>query len=130
MMANKEIIIPYELMDLNTYINNNRANRMQGAKSKRSYTKICALSVKTAINQGFEIKEDEMPIDLHFKWYVPNRKKDKDNIAFSKKFILDGMLKAGLLENDGWKQIGNFRDSFYIDKENPRVVVEIEGVSE
>lgn len=103
---------------------------MKGAKSKRAYTKLCALSVKAAINQGLEIKEDEMPIDLHFKWYVPNRKKDKDNIAFGKKFILDGMLKAGLLENDGWKQIGNFRDSFYIDKEKPRVVVEIEGASE
>ena len=82
------------------------------------------------MNQGLEIKEDEMPIDLHFKWYVPNRKKDKDNIAFGKKFILDGMLQAGLIENDGWKQIGNFKDSFVVDKENPRVVVEIEVVSE
>lgn len=125
----KEIVIPYELMDLNTYINNNRANRMQGAKSKRAYTRLCAVSVKAAINQGLEIKEDEMPIDLHFKWYVPSKHKDKDNIAFGKKFILDGMLKAGLLENDGWKQIGNFKDSFYVDKENPRVVVQIKGAS-
>lgn len=130
MMANKEIIIPYELMDLNTYINNNRANRMKGAKSKRAFTRLCALSVKAAMNQGLEIKEDEMPIDLHFKWYVPNRKKDKDNIAFGKKFILDGMLQAKLIENDGWKQIGNFTDTFVVDKENPRVVVKIEGVNE
>ena len=126
----KEIVIPYELMDLNTYIKNNRANRMKGAKSKRAYTRLCAVSVKAAMNKCLEIKEDEMPIDLHFKWYVPSKRKDKDNIAFGKKFILDGMLKAGLLENDGWKQIGNFTDTFVVDKENPRVVVEIEGVKE
>ena len=126
----KEIVIPYELMDLNTYIKNNRANRMKGAKSKRAYTRLCAVSVKAAMNKGLEIKEDEMPIDLHFKWYVPSKRKDKDNIAFGKKFILDGMLKAGLLENDGWKQIGNFKDSFYVDKEKPRVVVEIKGANE
>lgn len=103
---------------------------MKGAKSKRAYTRLCALSVKAAINQGLEIKEDEMPIDLHFKWYVPSKRKDKDNIAFAKKFILDGMLQAGLIENDGWKQIGNFTDTFVVDKEKPRVVVEIKGANE
>ena len=126
----KEIVIPHELIDLNNYVNAERANRFQGAKLKKRYTRLCALAVKSAIKQGLAVTETDMPVDLHFTWYVPSKRKDKDNIAFGKKFILDGMLQAGLIENDGWKQIGNFTDTFVVDKENPRVVVEIEGVSE
>ena len=39
------------------------------------------------------------------------------------------MQKAGTLANDGWSQIAKFEDEFTVDKENPRVVVEIEEVA-
>lgn len=64
-----------------------------------------------------------MPVDLRFDWYAGDKKTDKDNIAFQRKFIFDGFIKSGLLKNDGWKQIGNWEDYFYIDKENPRVEI-------
>lgn len=60
-----------------------------------------------------------------FRWYCKNQKKDPDNISFAKKFILDGMVKAGVLENDGWKQVAGFQDEFYLDKQHPRVEVEL-----
>ena len=34
--------------------------------------------------------------------------------------------EAKILENDGWKQIAGFEDRFYVDRKNPRIVVEIE----
>jgi len=92
MMANKEIIIPHELIDLNNYVNAERANRFQGAKLKKKYTKLCALAVKSAINQGLAVTEIDMTVDLHFTWDVPSKRKDKDNIDFAKKCNLDGML--------------------------------------
>lgn len=65
------------------------------------------------------------PIYIHFHWFAKNRKKDPDNISSAKKFILDGLQEAGIIENDGWNQIAGFSDDFTVDKKNPRVVVEI-----
>lgn len=63
----------------------------------------------------------------HFKftWYRENRRTDPDNIAFSKKFIMDGLQEAGIIDNDGWKQVASFQDVFKVDKDNPRVEIEI-----
>lgn len=44
----------------------------------------------------------------HFNYLFvePNRKRDPDNIsAGAVKMLLDGLRKAGALENDGWKQV-------------------------
>jgi Holliday junction resolvase RusA-like endonuclease len=68
----------------------------------------------------------EIPTRLKFNWYMPNKKQDPDNISFQKKFVLDGMIKAKFLENDGWKQILGFSDYFDVDKDNPRVEIEVE----
>ena len=63
---------------------------------------------------------------IHYTWVEPNRRRDKDNIAFAKKFVQDSLVRMGVLENDGWKQIEYFTDSFAVDPENPRVEVIIE----
>lgn len=67
-------------------------------------------------------------VKLIFTWYCKDQKKDPDNISFAKKYILDGMVDAGVLKNDGWKQIQGFEDRFEVDKDNPRVEVEIREV--
>lgn len=63
---------------------------------------------------------------LNFRWYEPNKKRDLDNICFAKKFILDALVKAGTIKTDGWKGVAGFTDDFFVDKENPRVEVDIE----
>ena len=45
-----------------------------------------------------------------------NRRTDPDNIAFQKKFILDGFVAAGLLSNDGWGEIAGWTEKFHIVK--------------
>lgn len=121
-MRNK-IVIPQELMDLNKYTNRQRANRFGGNKSKRDQTNLCATYIRISIKNGLRI--DSVPVKLVFHWYAKNRRKDPDNIAFAKKFILDGMTEAGLIPNDGWREIAGFEDKFYIDKNNPRVEIEV-----
>ena len=49
-----------------------------------------------------------------------------DNIASAKKFVIDGLVEADILADDGWRQVSGFSDTFEIDKVNPRVEVEIE----
>lgn len=65
-----------------------------------------------------------------FRWIEKNRQRDKDNIAFAKKFILDSMQEWGIIPNDGWDQILGFTDEFYVDKRNPRIEVLLFGEDE
>ncbi|NFP92392.1 RusA family crossover junction endodeoxyribonuclease [Clostridium sporogenes] len=67
-------------------------------------------------------------IDLDITWYCKNKKKDKDNIAAGIKFILDGLVKAGIIKNDGWKEINNFTHKFEVDKNNPRIEIILKEV--
>lgn len=106
---------------LNEHDNANRRNRFAGAGLKKKATAICAVHIKKAMNKGLVFSKE--PVDLQFNWHLKDRRKDKDNVAFIKKYIFDGMIDAGLLENDGWKQIGNWQENFYIDKKNERVEI-------
>ena len=80
---------------------------------------------------GWQIKKQlrgvkySKPVYIAYTWIEPNRCRDKDNIAFAKKFIQDALVRNGVLKNDGWKEIDGFGDSFEVDKKNPRIEVEI-----
>lgn len=67
----------------------------------------------------------EIPIKLMIRYYPPNKRIDKDNIAAAKKFILDGLVKAGKISNDGWKEIDCWEETFEVDRANARVEVDI-----
>lgn len=69
-------------------------------------------------------------IRLHITWHRKNRRHDPDNIIAGTKFILDSLVTARVIENDGWKEIAGISHSWKVDKHNPRVVVEIEEVEE
>lgn len=72
----------------------------------------------------------EKPVRIVFTWHEPNRKRDKDNIAFAKKFIFDALVEIGVIPNDGWKNVDSFSDDFSVDNENPRgevEIIEVEG---
>lgn len=107
-----------EFSTMNEQIQANRTHWSKGSQSKKLETEYVAMELLG--------KENTIPYPLfiQFSWYCKNKRKDPDNIA-NKKSILDGMQKAGFIENDGWKQICGFCDRFYVDKENPRVEVDI-----
>src|SRR5699024_4720571 len=96
------------------------------AKVKKNCTNICKIHSLKAKNQGLEIPT---PFKATFEWYVKDKRKDLDNIAFQKKFILDGMVEAELIENDGYKQHRQSEDVYLIDK-NERVEITFEALEE
>lgn len=50
-----------------------------------------------------------------FRWVERNQKRDPDNLAGGgRKMFFDGLVVAGVLENDGWKQIGGWSDRFEV----------------
>ena len=61
---------------------------------------------------------------MRFTWHVKDKRTDADNIVFAKKFILDGFVKAGIIEDDSMKYIIGFIDDIVIDK-NEYVEIEV-----
>ena len=99
------MIIYHRFTTLNEYVNAERRNKYLGAKIKRDETNIAYYSLKGT-------PPIETPCKLSFTWLVTNKRRDLDNIAFAKKFIIDGMVKAGIIPNDGMKYLIGFQDQF------------------
>ena len=118
---NRIFVFPGEMTSLNDYISVERTNRFMAASVKKAETEGIALLARNAA----PIPDDAYPVSVYFKWYVKDRRKDPDNIAYAKKFILDGLQDAGIITNDSFKCISHFSDDFFVDKLEPRVEVEI-----
>lgn len=116
-----KLIIPGELPNLNEIIDESKKHWTKYRNMKATETEKVAWLAK---------KIPEMQrINLTITWYCKNKRQDKDNIMAGTKFILDGLVTAGKIKNDGWKEIGDIAHKFKVDKENPRVEVEIQEVS-
>lgn len=63
---------------------------------------------------------------VRYTWYEPNARRDKDNISgYGRKVIQDALVRGGFLAGDGWRDIIGFSDEFHVDRERPRIEVEI-----
>ncbi|MEG1433063.1 hypothetical protein [Eubacterium sp.] len=121
----EKIIYPLDGMaTLNVYIDAERSNRYKAAKIKRDATDICDFSTRKAMREGVSFP---WPCRIKFTWILKDKRKDPDNVAFAKKFILDGMQQAGFLKNDSLKYIEGFTDCFEVIRGvDEKVIVEVE----
>ncbi len=97
-----EIVLHGVLPTLNEYIQAERGNRYAGANIKKKATEQVRAQV-----QG--TKEVEHKVNITFEWHTTSRA-DSDNIVFAKKFILDGLVRGGVLKNDNRRWVGDFKD--------------------
>ena len=119
------LIIPGKLNNLNDYTTACRTNPYKGAKMKTDNE---AKAVQAVLSQFGRLRLNS-PVYIKYRWYEPNRRRDLDNISsFGRKVIQDALVKAKVLKNDGWKEITGFQDNFFVDKDNPRIEVEIQEV--
>ena len=82
-----------------------------GAKLKAENTDKCSYLI---LAQNVKLKD--CLYDVEIDWYRTNKREDPDNIYFAVKFILDGLVKAKVLKNDGRKNIRKIYNN--IDEEN------------
>lgn len=117
----KQIIeIPTRLIGMNEYSNACRANAIKAAKMKKETEEVIMWAIKAS-----KAKPMTAPVRVHIIWVEPNMRRDKDNISTGKKFVLDALVKAGILGNDNWKWIEHLSDDWMVNKNNPRVIVEL-----
>ena len=106
---------------LNEYINAERTNKYKAAGMKRQAEQAVMCAAKRQL-RGVKLTK---PVYMAYTWAEPNRRRDKDNISFARKFIQDALVKGKILKNDGWGEIAGFSDAFCVDKNSPHVTVEI-----
>lgn len=119
-----KLIIYGRLCSLNEYIKAERTNRYKGAKIKRDNETIIMASIKQQL-RGVKINN---PVHMDYLWVVPDKRTDRDNIVFARKFIQDALVNAAVLKDDGWKYVVGFSDKFEVDKENPHIEVFIKEI--
>lgn len=112
--------IPLKLPSCNDYINECRKNRYAGAKMKSDVEEQIGIYISS-------LPRFERPVKIAFKWTEGNKRRDLDGICFAKKFILDALVKYGVLSDDNRKCVTSFTDSFSYGKET-YVDIEIEEV--
>jgi hypothetical protein len=64
-------------------------------------------------------------VQIRFLWVERDQRRDKDNVAAAKKFILDGLVSANVISGDGWGGVAGFTDEFAVDAARPGVHVTI-----
>ena len=105
-MKHYKLTIPGLLPGLNEYVDAERGakGKYKAAAMKKQAENVIGYMIKTQL-RGVRFTR---PVVIHYTWIEPNRRRDKDNIAFAKKFIQDSLVHAGVLQNDGWKHIEHF----------------------
>lgn len=113
------------LPGLNEYTDACRTHANAGNRMKHKAEELVTWGIKIA-----RLEPLDGPVFLSFAWIERDRRRDLDNVAFAKKFILDALVDAHVLPKDSRKHVVGFSDEFpEPDPRNPRVVVTIERTS-
>jgi Holliday junction resolvase RusA-like endonuclease len=121
------------LPDLNDYLQAERVSRRtpngkfftRGAEMKKKWQQY----IITFIRKDLKRLKITKPVIIHYHYYEPNARRDYGNIhAVAQKFIEDALQITKVLANDNQKCVRGFTADFDIDKNEPRIVVEIEEV--
>lgn len=79
---------------------------------------------KLALQQ--RLPKFERPVLITFYWIEPNGRRDLDNIGGSaRKWIIDGLVKAGVLNDDGQKWVRGIQEFVAQDPLDPKIVIDI-----
>lgn len=99
-MKKRTFFIAGEFPSLNEYIAAERGHRQAAAQMKRDFTSVAQYAVT-----GEEPVDLRPPMSVTFVWYRKNALTDLDNVSFGQKFVLDGMVKAGIIRDDNMNMI-------------------------
>ena len=115
-MLIEQFTINTELPTLNEYIKAERGTKGKyiAAKLKKNATESVAWFVQS---QSVLLPKDTL-FDVVIDWYRKDKRHDSDNVFFGVKFILDGLVLSGKLENDNRKHIQNIHNNIITDRKS------------
>lgn len=104
-MRRYKFSINVKLPGCNEYVRACRGNKYEAAKMKRAVEMVVD-------NAARGLPRIEGPVRVYFTWREGARRRDLDNVAFAKKFVLDGLVKCGVLPDDNRRHMLGFIDNF------------------
>lgn len=116
--------IPFRLPSLNEVTLANRTHWAKGAKQKKEVQEQIAVCIMGARAAG-NLRPVTGQCTVHFTWHERTRRRDVDNVASGKKFILDALQETGILPNDNSRYVKGFTDKIHYGAYDG-VTVEIE----
>lgn len=118
--------VPGPLPGMNEMIAAAKGNRGKGlayARMKKDWTdRVWAIAMSTGINKPGPFQRR---VALQFVWVEKDKRRDPDNVAAARKFVLDGLVNAGVIQGDGWRWISGWWDRWEVNAERPGVGVNI-----
>lgn len=115
-----KMVIEGRFPGLNEYTAAQRKSPFEGNKMKRGYTGAVYYEAKRQL-RGVHFGR---PVAVYFHFVEKDKRRDLDNISgFAHKVILDGLVEAGVIKDDGWKYVSMIRDTYAVDKKRPRIEV-------
>lgn len=126
MAESNVFVIRGRLPSLNEYVSANRAHWSKGARLKADTEQMIVYAIKSAVNRG-KCHKVTRPCWIEFIWCEYGARRDLDNVYSAKKYILDAMQKAGIIDNDDRKHIYGLSDRIAAanTKADERIVVYI-----
>jgi hypothetical protein len=117
-----ELFIPGPLPGLNELL----AAAKSGHGRGNAYSRLKADWGQTvwAHAKAAKLRHFDGPASLLFVWREKNKRRDIDNVAGGgTKLVLDGLVKAGVLDGDGWRDVYSIEHRFQVDAKKPGVLV-------
>lgn len=119
----KKMMIPGRLPGLNEAFGAARRGKYIEAKLRNQYESLIIYCAKRDLYRW----KPKGPVILHYHFFEENKRRDKDNVVgYAMKLIQDSLVKAGVLDGDGWAYIEGFDFKWSMDKKSPRIEVKIE----
>lgn len=92
---------------------------------KSDNDKVCCMAIRREL-RGVKLKT---PIRCTFYIYAQDKRHDRGNLSSAvEKSFLDALQTCHVLDNDGWDQCFDSIFHTMLDRNNPRIVVEIEEI--
>ena len=116
-METIEIEIPEELKNWNDYIYAERSNRYWASTIKKQEALIVASHTANIKYNG------KYPVKIEVYKYFSSKRQDLDNVRL--KGVFDGLVKAGVIENDNLNKIQEIilRPVFTKDKTGLKIII-------
>lgn len=112
----QQFFVPGPLPGQNTFMG--KGSRWTYKKAKKEWAKRIGMDIAQAKLRPMR------RVQIAWQWQERNRRRDPDNFTgISKKFILDTLVGAGILPDDGWDEIAGWTDHWMVDATNPGVLV-------
>jgi hypothetical protein len=120
MTYHSKLIVRGAMPNLNTVIAATKKHWSHYSREKKKWTQTVRME---ALAQ--KITPVTQPVWIRSEYFSKNKRADPDGIRIAAKYILDGLVEANVLPDDSQKWIIGFVDRFDVDKDDPRIEVEL-----